>query len=484
MGVALSLLMLASLGATPHRSAVIVGVNESFDESQPKLRYADDDAARYYELLRPMVDHVELLTVLDDESQGLYPDAAAVASAPDEATVVAALARARERGKAAKREGRRAEMYFVYVGHGRVHGGEGQVRLLAGTFGRPKLIEHVLSDKDHDRIHVIIDACNAYHLVNARGPAATAPLVDLDASFERFVADQSLARFPTVGVVLSTSGAGATHEWSRYSGGVFSHEIRSALAGAADADGDGRVDYVEVEAFTAAANLKVPALKGRPKIYVQAPAIERAASITPVQGILPRVDLPAPLAGHYYFEDERGLRYAELNKAAGFAVSLRLLPRRTYEMLRGDGARVGKVVPADGIATVTLPLTATPPAHWPRGDEAPANAFSEPFGPRFVDGFRASRRSVSSTLPAQRGTPALEILAYTAGAVGLAAAGGAIWQGTAARRDYDRYVATYDRPERDALEDDVRAERNRAVGLSVTAVVGVAVGTVLYFLAD
>ena len=50
------------------------------------------------------------------------------------------------------------------------------------------------------------------------------------------------------GVVVATSSEAETHEWSRFDGGVFSHELRSGLLGSADLDGDGQVRYDEIAA--------------------------------------------------------------------------------------------------------------------------------------------------------------------------------------------------------------------------------------------
>src|SRR6185436_207625 len=97
-------------------------------------------------------------------------DAAAKAEAPDPARLAAAVDRAARAAAAAKAAGRRTELYFIYVGHGRVEGGEGEVKLHGATLTRSDLATLVLERAAHDRTHVIIDACNAYHMLNARGP--------------------------------------------------------------------------------------------------------------------------------------------------------------------------------------------------------------------------------------------------------------------------------------------------------------------------
>ena len=80
MIAALALLLVAAAPAVRvHRSAIVIGSQRTVRGSQAILRYADDDAARFYEILEPQVNDLQLLTVLDEESQQLYPHAAAIA---------------------------------------------------------------------------------------------------------------------------------------------------------------------------------------------------------------------------------------------------------------------------------------------------------------------------------------------------------------------------------------------------------------------
>lgn len=482
-------LMAAQAPAPPaFRAALVVGVNEAFDDSQAALRYADDDAARYAELLDPQVEHLELLTVLDPESQELFPQAAKQARLPDAAGLDQALERLKALADGARALGRRTELYFVYVGHGRVRGGEGEVRLLGGALSRSRLTTAVLEDRHFDRKHLMVDACSAYLLVNARGESDE----DVDAAFERFLEGQTLDRFPDVGAVLATSGAGPTHEWSRYQGGVFSHELRSALTGAADADDDGKVAYGEVEAFLASANLQVPALKGRPRVFVRAPRIEQAAALVELDKDLPALELPAELAGHYVLEDARGLRYAELHKEAGFVMALRLQPERAYALLTSDGDELLRIPAPSGVTRLRLPLEPVPARGWDRGGvalpgevkDAPPGAFDAPYGPRFMAGFWARLRAESAaqgelTVVTPQRSYARPVLGYVALGVGGVAAGLAAWQASVASSRYDAYLVTYSASEKRQLEGEVRDARLRAGSLGAAAGVAVATGVSL-----
>src|SRR5437762_3404086 len=76
---------------------------------------------------------------------------------------------------------------------------------------------------------------------------------------------------PRVGLLLSSSSHRESHEWDGFEAGVFSHEVRSGLYGAADADGDGEVTYREIAAFVARADAAIPNERFRPQVYAHAP---------------------------------------------------------------------------------------------------------------------------------------------------------------------------------------------------------------------
>jgi hypothetical protein len=94
------------------------------------------------------------------------------------------------------------------------------------------------------------------------------------------------------------------------------------------------------------------------------------------------VELPAPLAGHFFLEDDRGLRYAELNKAEGYPVRLRLVPRGRYQLVRAGGGEIASIEAGSGLVRLAFPVEEKPIAHRARGDEEPSGAFAEAFGLR------------------------------------------------------------------------------------------------------
>ena len=81
--IALALLVSARARAEPTASfALIVGVNQGADRELPKLRYADDDAARYQDLFRLLGARTHVLARIDENTARLHAQAAAEAAPP------------------------------------------------------------------------------------------------------------------------------------------------------------------------------------------------------------------------------------------------------------------------------------------------------------------------------------------------------------------------------------------------------------------
>jgi hypothetical protein len=407
-------LLLASALASPAPAdpaifAVIVGNNASDGGELADLRYADDDAARYHELLSMTGGQVEILSVLDADTQRVHPEVAERARVPRRDVLIETLDRTFEAVRDAERAGRRTSFYFVYVGHGSIGAdGEGQMHLVGGRFSRSDLFQQVLAKSPATVNHVIIDACNAYLMVARRGDA-----VDVDVALDQFLAREDLSEYPNTGVLVSTSEATEVHEWSRFSAGVFSHEVRSALVGGADVDGDGRATYAEVRAFIAAANARIDNPKARLEVYAAAPRVNLREPIfdrawAPKAATL---RIPDQMAGRYFVEDGRGVRYADFHSSPDFAVTLTLVPRELY-YLRSDDLEIrvpaGVLKTADASALPSQPIALA--MRGSESDEFRRNLFALPFGRAYFEGYRASLpspggRSRAEALqpPAERG---------------------------------------------------------------------------------
>lgn len=379
------------------RFVVIVGNNQSLTPGVAPLRFADDDAARWYEILAPTAREISLFTVLDAESQRVFREEARVAEAPTRARLLARLGDYNRKMQAARAEGSDPVLVFVFVGHGEVGtDGEGFVSLLDAPFSRGDLFREVIAPSQAAFNHIIVDACNSYLMVARRGGAAE-PGPDASAAIRRYIADEDLGRYPNTGVLLSTTRAQVSHEWSEYRGGIFSHEVRSGLVGAADVNGDGRVEYGELRAFIAAANLRVDDPRARLEIFSAPPALDRDRPLFDLRAsrISHFVLLPREAEGHYYLEDARGVRYADFNKAPEGQLIVGLVDS-PYYYLRTDDAETELPLTRPGALRV-------PTSGWQRravaargslADSLREHLFEVPFGPAFYRGFVASAGDV------------------------------------------------------------------------------------------
>lgn len=382
------------------RYAVVVAHTEDIKKDVPALQFADDDGARYYELFSSIADRVELYTVLDADSQRLFPDAARRARVPRRAEVLAGLTRTFEAIERDVAAGDAVELYFVLIGHGDIGaGGEGYVSLLDAPFTRTDLFQEVLARSPATTNHVIVDACNSYFMVHRRGgddgeADDTGP--SRAAAVGSFMAREELARYPNTGLLLSTSSERESHEWSEYGAGVFSHQLRSALAGAADVNGDGRIEYSEIEAFVAAANLQVTDPKARVEIHARAPAIDASRPVVDLAqaGFRHWLRLPAGDALRVYLEDARGVRYLDVHSSGERDTVLGLVPSAHYFVRSSDDQRESRIELARAgridfdRAAMRRPTVAA------RGavvESFRRYLYAEPYGPGFYRGFAASR---------------------------------------------------------------------------------------------
>src|SRR5262245_49224190 len=128
LAAALGLLVLAlwparAECASERAFVLVVANNGSLDPSIQPLRYADDDGARFYEWASTFADRVELLSVLDDETQKFFPQLARQARTPRRAELRAAMSRLRAEIQRAQAAGHRTTFYFYFAGHGDVGAG-------------------------------------------------------------------------------------------------------------------------------------------------------------------------------------------------------------------------------------------------------------------------------------------------------------------------------------------------------------------------
>jgi hypothetical protein len=407
LALVLGALTPASADAEVRRYALIVAYSGDRNGGLSPLEYADDDGARYQELFSQLADDVRVYTVLDASTQQLHPAVAKLARMPRRAEILRGLAEIFEKIQRDVDAGRETTFYFVLVGHGRIDdGGEGTVALLDGTFSRTDMFQQVLAKSPATTNHVIVDACNAYYLVHRRGDGSGPARRD---AVQAFIAREDLSRYPNTGILLSTSSEKDTHEWSAYRAGVFSHELRSAMAGGADVNGDGEIAYSEIAAFLAAANQHVTSL-ARVDVFARPPAADFAR---------PLVDLRAARFGHWlhipagdpiriYLEDARGVRYADANVGGKQPIVFGLVPSPHYFVRTPEGTREVRIE-LDRRTRIELDRAKMrSPEIASRGAVEQSfrlDLYAEPFDAAFYRGYVAAQRTPAVALDAARWLP-------------------------------------------------------------------------------
>ena len=363
----------------PTAFALVVTSNRSARLSRPDLRYADDDGAKYYEMFRMVAPeaNVRLLTTFDADTEKLFPDLVSKAHPPTRAAVKAAAAELATAAAIAKGSGP-VDFYFVFAGHGDIQGGKGFLDLPDGAFTADDL-EAMLKSVPATHAHVILDSCNSFFVVNSRKPGGRHFITSEEAT-------RSLSeRLPNVGVFLSTSAEAEVFEWSELQSGVFSHAVRSGLAGAADVNHDGHVSYDELRAFVNVASKDVKNPVYRPQVFARGPSGDGKTSLldlTQAQGTRVHLD---DNRHRVTVRDANELPWFDFNKEAGEAATL-VLPARvaggaSIDELGANGkSRLALETPAPAEIALAS-LTPSSAAREPRGgDELFKSLFARPFG--------------------------------------------------------------------------------------------------------
>ena len=463
--IVLLLLCAASARAESARFAIVIGQNASDSPRVPDLRYADDDAVATHRMFTQAGIESVLLVTLDEDSRRLHPKLEGL-KPPTRENLFAAFKHLSKKMEEMKAGAGEIEFLFVYSGHGNVEHGEGYIVLNnGGRLSRGDLYDEILAPSPATRNHVIVDACKSYYLAFEKGPGGERRPYN-----RHFVArpDSSLSK--NTGFMLSTSSDRDSHEWERYQAGVFSHELRSALRGGADVDGNRRITYEELGAFLATANERIKNPRYRPDFIVRPPG-ELSLDIIDWTAHQDVLILDDTAWGHVYLENAKGDRLLDVHPAADELFYLQLPGERPLFVCRANDAGE-RVVDSTGEVRVSeLHQRAQRIGRKGALHLAFEELFSVPFGKSklnaYANKFTREAVSVTATLEAQAPSSTRTYLKRTAfwTAIGAAAIGAAanIWA-------YERYNSGED------ASQAIRAELNRDIErLNTTAVVFYAV---------
>ncbi|MBS2011676.1 MAG: hypothetical protein JST00_02085 [Deltaproteobacteria bacterium] len=442
--------------------AIVVGSNASVDTELAPLKYADDDAARWVDLFRLLGARTYLLTRPDANTARLHVQAAAEARPPVASELEQAVRQVASDVAQARGRGVETDFYFLYAGHGSVRNGEGYITLEDARLTGPDLAKNVVSRIGADRIHFVIDACDSFLVAYPRGPGGERrPIKTLGNA-------PGLGDDPRVGLLLSSSSHRESHEWDAFQAGVFSHEVRSGMYGAADADGDGRITYREIAAFVARANSAVPNERFRPQVYARAPAGVQA--LLEIGHRLDRhVEIDGKHAGHYIVEDARGVRVAETHTSAGARIRLLRPAPNGHEYLRRLDDDTEYLLPSEKPVVVVADLAPETPRVHARGaaHEAFELVFAMPFDEGVVSAWvepplPPEPPSVDTEpAPDPRARAVRRTLGWTA--LGVGAAGLAVGTGFSIASIAESGASTPAESQRDAALRNERIERERTI---------------------
>lgn len=388
-----------------HDAALYAGDAANTPERTP-LSFADDDAARLYLQLAPSTSRAWLLTTFDHESARIFSELTEVAHPPTRRDLAKVLGEVFWHLRQEAAAGLSTELVFAFAGHGDVDdGGEGYIVLADGRFSRRDLARQVLEPSPADLNHVIVDACSSYYFVKSRGGesdaavgAQSVPLTPellnvLNSAKAAGITSDLQAR---TGLLVSTSSAAAVHESESLSAGVFSYLLRSALAGAADTNGDGAIEYGETAAFVAAASRSLEDPRAKLQVYAE-PPLQRPHAQLRHLGRGNDIKFLAVEAGkptHLRVLDPRGIPYAEVHSSGEQAVYLALAGEPFFLVQKAQKEAV--LVPRDAgaYALSSLDFAEIPKARSHRLVGTFAQLFAEPYRHDFGEGFWTSQRMV------------------------------------------------------------------------------------------
>ncbi|MFT3706302.1 MAG: hypothetical protein QM817_01420 [Archangium sp.] len=398
LALAVSLLAVVAQATT---FALVTTNNRSLSSTRETLRFADDDGVQYAQLFaeRFGAGRVVLLTELDEQTRALNPGYAKL-PAPTRANLDSALTTLRSSLEAARTAGEQTEVFLVFAGHGDVDQGVGYLELADQRFTARDL-ESVLGALPADRVHLIIDSCNSYFMLNPRKPGgrrwSTEPLDTRSLS----------ERFPNVGTFVSTNAEAIAYEWSELQSGIFSYEVRSGLRGGADADGDGQVTYRELAGFVERANQRIVNQSYRPRVSFAGPKGDANAALLAraetTEGAMLQLD--DSRARRLTLRDAQGVRVLDVNQEQGTPLTLRLPagPLQVTERTEADGVLRSTTLSLAAGFRGALDSAQPASSLTSRGEsEVFRELFREPFGRVALAGFEAQPREAEQAFGVAR----------------------------------------------------------------------------------
>jgi hypothetical protein len=319
----------AAKAAVPHPYAygILVGSNTG-GAGQATLRYAEDDARKMAQVLREL---------------GRYGSAdMKVLVKPDSAQVLSAVDDVAQKMKAHAAKGEQAVLVFYYSGHAKAN---------AFSLGNEELPIATLRDRlrqiPSTITLVVLDACQSGQFARVKGAEPAA-----DFSFN------SVSRLTTKGIAVMASSTAQemSQESDALKGSFFTHHLVTALRGAADADGDGRVSLDEAYRYAYRRTLTATAATqvGMQHVTLETDfAGQGDVPVTYPADMKSQLEIPAALDGKVLVQHRAsGNVVAEVQKAPGTSLRLAFTAGGYDAYVRASGKTVRcKLVLADDRVT-------------------------------------------------------------------------------------------------------------------------------------
>jgi hypothetical protein len=284
----------------PHTYALVVGSNMG-GPGQASLRFAEDDARRFADVLLQL-GH----TSPDDVHVLLHPETSVVLGAIDELAT---------RVKSNAANGEPSEVIFYYSGHAR-----SSALTLGGQEIALTALRERLTALPSTLTIVVLDACQSGAFARVKGAE---PAADFTYNSVSHLTQKGLA------VMASSTSQELSQESDELAASYFTHHLVTALRGAGDADGDGRVSLDEAYRYAYRRTLASTArtqvgeqhvtletdLAGQDDVAVTFPAEARA-----------QLELPRALDARILVQQRpSGSVVADLQKAAGTPIRIALV---------------------------------------------------------------------------------------------------------------------------------------------------------------
>jgi hypothetical protein len=278
------------------RFALIIGANNG-GSGRTTLRYAVSDARAFGDVLRELGD--------------VRPEDAVFLEQPDRAVVLRELQALGSRLDRARPRLRRTEVLFYYSGHS----DEESILLGNERITYPELRAAINGLNADVRIG-ILDSCASGALTVARGVIKRSPFL-LDEAYD----------MKGFAFLTSSSADEASQESRRLQGSFFTHNLLSALRGAADRNMDGRISLSEAYQFafdeTLAQTEKTSGGPQHPNYHIEMSGTGDVI-ITDITKSAALLTFKGDVAGRIFIHNRAYTLIAELAKPAGRDITIGL----------------------------------------------------------------------------------------------------------------------------------------------------------------